>query len=771
MFQLPKEIAEDIEKYKRSHKDFKTGQIAPARFKGIRVPWGIYSHRGGKVFMTRIRIPAGLVTSSQLKALAETSKQFGNEFLHITTRQDIQIHQVKLDDVPSVMDLLKDHQLSSRGGGGNTVRNIVACDRAGICLDEIFDVRETAVGLTEYLLSQETSFNLPRKFKIAFSGCTQDCAGCLVNDVGFSARILNDKKGFAVFVGGGMGAQPRIGKKLINFLSIDEVGYCVAAIKNIFYTKGDRRNKHRNRLRFLIEDMGIESFKQLYEDEFTVLKQKEKILLRSMHFRHYDERSGKIPVKTDPYYNTFVQYNVKPQKQKGWVYGELRIPRGDIAVDALIKLADLDKEFPGIEFRTSQNQNLIVCGILVEDVYKLYIKLTRILKDFYYPRTLLDVVACKGSATCNLGLCNSPALAQEIEHMVKESFINSTISQKLEIKINGCPNACGQHPVGKIALYGMVRRVNGHPVPLYKVLVGGRKEGELSQFAEETCVIPAKQVPVFLKRLLQKAEEINDEKQHIYENLLPALKGYAKEISKDFQHIPDYTDNQELYIDWGRNEKFSLAGLGTGECGAGIIDMIESDLTEARIALEESNKGKFDLSYIQKALFLSARALLVVKGRDPHQPKEVFADFTETFIASGIASDEYASAGDRYDTITQGLIKNQEETVRFAKQFYEHIQTLYKSMDPSFNFPRQREVTRTVQPESRVLNLKGTPCPINYVKTKLFLENLNSGDILEVILDEGEPIKSVPKSLEQDGHRILKIEKENEWYRVKVEKK
>ena len=280
MFRLPEKVNEDLEKYRNSLQESKDGRVSSARFKGIRVPWGIYSHRGGRVYMTRIRVPAGLLAPAQVKALAGASDRYGDGVLHITTRQDIQIHNVKIEDTIEVMEYLKQFNLSSRGGGGNTVRNIIACSLAGICEKEIFDVREYALALTEYLLREDNFFNLPRKFKVSFIGCLKDCAGGLVSDLGFFAAYRDEKKGFKVFVGGGMGADSRIGKLLDEFIPEEDVGYCVQAVKNIFYRKGDRKNKHHNRLRFLIEDTGIQEFKKLYAEELAALKEREHIALR-----------------------------------------------------------------------------------------------------------------------------------------------------------------------------------------------------------------------------------------------------------------------------------------------------------------------------------------------------------------------------------------------------------------------------------------------------------------------------------------------------------
>lgn len=330
MFRLPKEIIDEVEKYREYLEELEKGEISPLRFRGIRVPWGIYSHRGGKVFMTRIRIPAGVITPSQLRVLAEVSQKFGDGVLHITTRQDIQIHNVKIEDTIKIIDCLKDHNLSPRGGGGNTVRNITACPYSGICKEEIFDVRSYAIALTEYLLQDETSFNLPRKFKIAFSGCEKDCAGCLINDVGFLAEEKDGKRGFKVFVGGGLGAESRIGSILEEFLPVEDLGYSVQAIKNIFYRKGDRHNKHHNRLRFLIEDIGIEEFKKLYKEEFKKLKENEYIALRKVELPKKEEKNGEIPKVENEEYKEFLKYNIHPQRQKGFTAVELRIPQGDI---------------------------------------------------------------------------------------------------------------------------------------------------------------------------------------------------------------------------------------------------------------------------------------------------------------------------------------------------------------------------------------------------------------------------------------------------------
>lgn len=770
MFNLPINVKEILKDYKNSLKDYIDNKVNSDHFKGIRVTWGIYSHRGGKFFMARIRIPAGLITPPQLKILASVSKKYGDGILHITTRQDIQIHNIKIENTIKIMEELNNYELSPRGGGGNTVRNIIACPLSGVCEEEVFDVRSYATSLTENLLSRATSFNLPRKFKISFSGCSKDCSGVLVNDIGLLASHKEKEEGFKVFVGGGMGANSRLGKMLEEFIPEEDLGYCVTAIKNIFYRMGDRKNRHHNRLRFLIEDIGYEKFKQYYIQELEALKDKEYISLRKISFPGKNDTVTEIPKIDNKQYKQFLEYNVQSQKQKGFQSVEIRIPQGDLYSQKLEALAGIEKDFKGIEFRLSQNQNLIICWVKNQDVYKLFLRLKEIAGDFLYPETLLDTVSCKGARTCNLGLCNSPDLAKEIEDMIGKNFKDNKLFDKLNIKINGCPNACGQHPVGKLSFHGLVRKVDNRPVPFYKFLIGGKKDAENTRLSEKVGIIPARNIPKFLLALLKELERVIGGKKDLDQFLVEEAKDIAGGILKDFAYVPPYSEDRDFYIDWGKTEEFSLAGIGPGECGAGVIDIIESDLKEAKISLGEAEKENYSFENIKKTLLISSRALLVVKGIEITEEVEVLKNFKEKFIDEGVVSDYFSDIVDVFkSTSKESSLEERKEKFIYAKKLLENIKNLYKNMDSSFNFPK---IKQKIQKESNhFLDLKGTLCPLNYVKAKLFLENLESGTILEILLDEGEPMNNVPKSLENDGHQILKKEKLKGFYRILVKNK
>lgn len=773
MFELPERVIKEAEDYRRYLDDFLNQRMNSARFTGIRVPWGIYSHRGGKVFMNRVRIPAGVVEPSQLKAIARAAQEFGNGMVHLTTRQDIQIHGVKIEDTIKVIDYLKGYQLSPRGGGGNTIRNITSCPLSGLCPDEVFDVKPYAIALSEYLLSQETSYQLPRKFKIAFSGCTKDCAGVLANDLGFFVRQKDSQKGFCVFAGGGMGAESRLGQWLEEFLPEEDLGYCVEATKNVYFWNGDRKNKHHNRLRFLIENMSMDGFKTLYQKEFQRLKESEKIdLKKRFSDRTFIDADEGFYKKDDEEFDAFLKYNVWQQKQRGFLSVELRIPQGDLSAKELSDLADLEKDFKGIEFRISFKQNLLICWVRQKDLYRFFLRIKGILKNFLYPNTLLDVVACKGALTCNLGLCNSQGLAKEVEHLIQTEFMDSCLFKDLDIKINGCPNACGHHPLGKLSFYGMVRRVDHRSVPFYKFLLGGKRGAEQTQFAQEIGALPAKNVPNFLRLFLKNMEGMfyeKEESQGIDDLLRNRARRMVIPLLKEFSDVPTYSESREFYIDWGKTQEFSLEGLGPGECGAGVINMIESDLKEAQTSLREAEGENYSTKKIKEAIFFSSRSLLVVKGQEPKNEEEALLMFKKIFVEEGIASDIYSNIDEIFESLSDGL--SQEEKMGkfiYAKDFLSHIRHLYEEMDPSFHFPkREKKVKEAI---AHHLDLKGTGCPINYVKAKLFLENLNPGEILEILLDEGESIDNVPPSLKNDGHEIMGIEKKDGFYRVVVKK-
>lgn len=766
MFELPQKVLLDIKNYKENLQRFLKGDIKDAFFRGIRVPWGFYSQRGGKILMSRLRIPAGILTAKQLKAIAEAAEKFANGQLHITTRQDIQIHNVPFENSIKIIEYLKEYNISPRGGGGNTVRNITCCYLSGICPYEKIESYKFVWALTEYLLSLEQSYNLPRKFKIAFSGCENDCAFCGVNDLGFVAT----KGGFKVICGGGMGARSSVGKVLEENIELSDVGYVTKAVINVFDKHGDRRNRHHNRLRFLIEDIGWDKFVELYKKEFQKIKQEEIILLKLTdglaELKNLDNATP-IGCAVEQEYNEFLKFNIAKQKQPGYCYAEIRIPVGEVSSSQLIEISKVEDFIPEVIFRTSQRQNLVITNVPFNKIYYVYEKIKNTFKDFLYPNTILDVVSCKAATTCNLGICNAIDMAKEV---VKElsSVLNTESLEKtknIKININGCPNACGQHPIGTISFSGLARKVYGRTAPFYKVYFGGEVNAENTKLAEEVGIIPARSVPKFISELVSCLQQSLNIEHSTLNNLI-----------QKYSFIPPYEEDKSYYIDFGKTEEFSLSGISQGECGAGVVDMIESDINSAKQSLIKAKENNYELTEIKNALLYSARALLVLKGIDPKNEIEIIENFIDKLIKSGVCSFEFADIENIYDKLQNNKVENVVAVYNYVEKLYTHIKETYELMDPNFNLPVRFLAENTsvkLQPQSQavVYDLRGTPCPINYVKAKLKLDELKIGDLLEIYLDEGEPINNVPKSLQNDGQEILEIKNIENYYKVSVRKK
>ncbi len=440
-------------------------------------------------------------------------------------------------------------------------------------------------------------------------------------------------------------------------------------------------------------------------------------------------------------YQAFLKYSVQPQKQPGYSYVDLRVPRGEISAQSLKNIAQLERKFPGLEFRTSTGQNLQICRVKNEDLSELFKALLTILgENFLYAGTLLDLIACKGAQTCNLGICNSPALAAELEKMIAAEFTGQEVFARLGIRLNGCPNACARHPVGKISFYGLVKRINDRPVPFYKLLLGSRLENGEAKLAEEIGQLPAKSVPAFLREFLKLAEEKLQSGVKTNDYLAGEGKTDAAGLLAKYADVKDH----DFYIDWGRTEEFSLAGIGPGECGAGVIDLIEADLKEAKEALDKGDH--------YRAMILAARALLIVKGSEPTTDSEVLAEFKRNLVEAGVIDSRF-----------------KEITESDAGELYAAVVSAYNNMDSNFNFPVKETVVVKAGQEA-LMDLRGVKCPLNYVKAKLRLETMALGEELLLYLDPGEPIENVPASLKNDGQAVLKIAEKNGYFEVLVKR-
>ena len=791
-YKIPEEVLKDIDFYRQEVERFLKGEVPPDRFKPFRVSRGVYAQRGQTTYMVRIKVPAGGLTPEQMERIAELSERYGNGIPHVTTRQDFQIHWVKIEDTPEVMKGLAEVGLTTKGGGGNTVRNVTACPDAGVCNREAFDVAPFAIALTEYFLSHPKAFNLPRKFKIAFSGCSDDCALATVNDVGFIAkkRVIDGKEveGFAVYAAGGMGAHSRVADLIEEFIPKEDALYVAEAVMNLFYEHGNRRNKHRARLRFVMERYGHQRFTELYRQELEELKKDPAKRLDPKPLPLLRDLEAPVKVKGLPpseraAFEEWKRWNVRPQKQEGFYYAKIRLTVGDITSGDLKNLARIVRDYGEGSIRTTHNQNMVIRWLRTDELPALYMDLKGIGLAEKGAGRVDDVLCCPGAATCNLGICLSKNMALVLSDELKRSDLPLDDLQGVEIKISGCPNSCGQHPVGTIGLHGAARRGDGRMAPHYEVLLGGKVEEGHTRLGKPFGFVPAKAIPSCMKEILRSFAEGRKEGEDFH-SFLERKEGDLKEIVTRHARLPQYEEARDYYMDWGAKEEFSLAGLGPGECGAGVFDMIESDINDAKRHLEAARDamvGKIDKDAgeeLYKALLSAAKALLIVRGVEPTDDLEAFRVFEEQFVDKGLLPEGFRGLQKKGAQFLSGLLDEEglKEGLGFVEDLVRRVEGLYQSLDDSLRFRAEKEEEKEEEKgpsregATAFMDLRGVKCPINYVKAKIKLEEMEEGETLLLYLDDGEPIRNVPSSLRNDGQEILRMKKVDDHYELLVKK-
>jgi len=713
--QVPDSVRRDTLAFRPRVEAFLRGEISPVAFRAYRVPMGIYEQRTSGRYMVRVRIAAGFAPAEHFRAVAGLSRRYGDGVLHVTTRQDIQIHGVAIEDTPAVLEGLLEAGLSSRGGGGNTVRNISASP-SGQCPGELFDTTPYAVALAEYLLQHGNSFNLPRKFKIAFSGCDDDCGQASIADLGFFARIQDGRRGFSVFAGGGMGTGPRPAIPIEAFVLPEEIFEIAEAVKRLFDRHGDRTNKHKARLRFVLARVGPEAFVRLYQDERTTLRE--------------TGLPGIVPEIRDSLH------------LPGSISVPVRLPLGNVSADALDRLADLaDREGVGV-VQTTQSQDLLLPGIPAANgaaVIRAVSELDMGTAEDQTPK----IITCTGADTCRLGLCLSKNLATAIAKAFAERGLPfDDISQG--IRISGCTNSCGGHQIGGIGLEGGTRRVHDRLMPFYSVYIGGRLSRDGAVLAEKIARVPAKRVPDLLANAFANGR-IDPERVRA---LAPAYESLPAEIPEDY------------FFDYGAGEPFSLAGRGPGECGSGVMDIIRVDISEAKGALKAA--GTEGDSALYHALTAAARSLLVIFGVEAKKDREIFEAFGQHLIASGWVTE---SARELIDAALDWRLGNRESLAGYAeavRELVERVEVLFLSLDSDLKFRAEplvaREQKLDTTPGARRVDLPGAACHINFAKAKAALEQVPVGDVLEIVLDDGASISNVSASLAEQGQEIVGIE-------------
>jgi len=716
-YDLPQTLAADIKKYDELVKGYKDKTVDKVKFKAFRVPMGVYEQRESETYMCRVRLPGGAITPTQLIAVAAVAKKYSDRPLHFTTRQEVQIHHLKLENTVKIMQELKLVGLSTRGGGPNTIRNIMGAVSAGVDQAEAFDISPYVQALTSRMIAEKDSWSLPRKLKIAFSGSPQDEGLATVNDLGFVAK-LDPKlgKGFAVYIAGGMGSKPQPGILLYPFVPEKEVYNIARAVKVLFDKYGNRKNKNAARMRFLFNNLGKEELEKV-------------------------KKEGAKPLSILSI----------PKVKTGFL--EIPLFLGDLSPEKAKLLGNSLKEYGEDIVRAATTQNLLLRNIDPSKITELKAGLQEqgILEKLH--PVVAKAAACAGASTCRLGICLSRGLLEAIKDQFEKDKLKSEKLEDIALKVSGCPNSCGHHPIADIGFYGVVKRQHNRLVPSYTLVVGAVVEEGKTKLAEKIGVLPAKNIPFFLSEFLKYVQQTRKKEESFAQYLNRVGRDEIDKLLEKYSLVPDFHKDKNYYYDWSATEIFSLAGKAQGECSAGIYDLIDWDFSNIKDGLTKKNA--------RSVVLAASRALLVTKGLEPKSEREAVELFRDNFIGRHLEI--------KYKTVIDKYLSQKDILLQEAQGLSEAVRQLYDTMDNSLKFPELENV-KVEQKAGQFRDFRGVACPMNFVKTKLVLETMQPGEKLEILLDDGEPIDNVPGSVKAEGHKILKQEKKDNYWMVVIKK-
>jgi sulfite reductase beta subunit-like hemoprotein len=572
-------VREEIEIFRKRAQALLAGEITENDFRPFRLKHGIYGQRQAGVQMVRTKIPGGLLTARQLEQLARVADVFGGGRGHLTTRQNIQYHFVPLERVPDAMHMLADAGLTTREACFNTIRNVTSCPWSGLRADEVFDVRPYAQKMAYALIRKEATSNLPRKFKIAFDGCqSRDCVQGAIHDVGLRAMIRDGRRGFRMVIAGGLGPMPVEAQLFAEFLPEEELLPTVEAIIRVFNRYGNRQNKNKARMKFVMRERGLEWMREQVNAELADIAANggfswpEQVPEGFGGYQSHPQPLGSgallpvvnAPKSGDPAYDAWLATNIVEQKQTGYATVVVRADQGNLTGDQLRRVAQVASKAGDGLVRVAIEQNLMLAFIPLGRLAQVYAALAEVGLADAAANTIEDPITCPGAYTCNLGLTktmNLGAALQDAVHGYDDPQVRA-----LTIKASGCPNACGHHWIADIGFYGNARKVDGKEIPYYQMLLGGGYDQEgIMRFGLAVQAVPARLAPAAVQKILNHyiANRLPGERfrDFVVRLRVETFRELTTEFAKPVEMFP------EIYQDWGDDIPYSLQ-LGRGECAA-----------------------------------------------------------------------------------------------------------------------------------------------------------------------------------------------------------
>jgi len=857
MYRIPSTLKGDLDYTQSLIDQFKAGEIQAGQLKSNRVPMGIYEQRKNQHYMLRLRCAGGLVTPEQLAKIAFVGHQLSTSHLHVTTRQEIQIHNVDIEDAVPALRKLEKIGISSAGGGGNTVRNMMVDDRSGLTAEEEFDVYPYVEELTSRLIAEKDSFTMPRKYKVAIDTSVDTANYSYIADLGLQARIKDGKRGFRVLIAGSAASNAHTGWEVFDFLPEKDLYRAAKALKNWFHKYGNRRNRHKARMRYVFYKYGTEEAKRLYLEEFEALKKDPSIdfVAPALPLEHHKPSFSPLEKKEGNNASTYFdceafetwkrryahkQTNAEGLKENLW-YAYIPLRHGNNSTDFFAEVAEYLGNYGNDVIRFTKKEQIQVRNIPEEylpDIYSFFKKLGVYQVD--YPVVVTNLTCCTGADTCRLGICLPKGAIDAIAKQLLNSDLNLDTIPDFELRMNGCTNICALATWGDLGFSGRVGRVGDDPYPAYTVWlpVKGKHEIDLQQ-----GYIAAKKIPAFVEDYLRDVIQEQANYADYYDYVAKRGAGFIKELIAKYKEIAPFTEEPDTFYDFGDDEKFSLIKYGKAECSAGLFDIIEIDQDTIREKLGEIDKilgndkshtdltnltdivNEEDAKKIEKLLhdivFSENRMLLVTRGLDPRTDEDVYQGFEKEFIAAGIIPQ-------KFKVLTEKARNNNSLIAEkpLIDELAQLLNDLYQNMDDSLQFKlssdssqtdakdskekdnqKEKSVKSVCVSESKNANdksvssvksvgqkngseneekesvgeaaispdvkkdFRGVMCPMNFVKTKIALTPMQSGQILEILLDDGAPIENVPGSVKGEGHTILSTEKIENYWKVLIRKK
>ncbi len=680
---------------------FRSGSMADEAFRKFRLARGVYGQRQPGVQMIRIKLPYGRITADQLIRIADLSDKYATGNLHATTRQDIQLHFVRLEDSPQLWADLEDAGITLKEACGNTVRNVTGSARAGIDPAEPFDVSPYAFSIFDYFLRNPICQDMGRKFKISLSSSEKDSAYGFMHDVGLIPRLQDGQRGFKVMLGGGLGAQPFPAQTAYEFLAEEQTIPFIEGVIRVFDRYGERVKRHKARMKYLLNDIGLEELLRHVEEETLALRNKTLAIDTTEQLVVWSPESviSSISVPTDDRYQTWRKTNVFEQKQAGWYAVQLRVLLGDMSADQARALAQVVNSYAADDIRVTVNQGYLLRYVRPENLPAIYEALNTLGLAEPGFDTTADITTCPGTDTCNLAISSSYGITRALEELMRDEFPDIVYNDDIKIKISGCMNGCGQHSVANIGYHGSSLKNGAYVLPALQVLLGGGFNGKgEGLIGDKVIKIPSKRGPDSLRVLLRDYEASGFDGEYYSDYYARQGKNYFYQLLKPLADLKTLVGSD--YIDWDHTEQY-VTEVGVGECASVLIDLVATTLTEAgeklgwaQESLAESRWA--DAIYHAYNTFITgARAALMSRDIPTNTQHGIVSEFDKTFAGEV----DFHSAEGNFKTLVFSINK-EEPSEAFARRFVADAEAFL----PTIHAYRESQIEREGAPHLQELS-------------------------------------------------------------------